>query len=36
MKFKTEKLRYTKIPMKEIVKKSYNFYKSIKLNSFVN
>ena len=29
MKFKTEKLKYTKIPMKEIVKKSNNFYKLI-------
>ena len=29
MKFKTEKLKYTKIPMKEIVKKSHNFYKLI-------
>ncbi len=27
MKFKTEKLKYTKIPMKEIIKKSDNFYK---------
>ena len=29
MKFKTEKLKYTKIPMKEIIKKSHNFYKLI-------
>ena len=29
MKFKTEKLKYVKIPMKEIVKKSHNFYKLI-------
>ena len=30
MKFKTEKLQYTKIPLKEIVKRSNNFYKLIK------
>ena len=27
MKFKTEKLKYKKLPMKEIIKKSHNFYK---------